>query len=53
MIKSRSLIWAGHVARMGKNGNPYRNLVGNPEEKRPLRNLRGWWKIILKWIFEK
>jgi hypothetical protein len=31
MIKSRSMKWAGHVARMGEKGNAYRILVGKPE----------------------
>jgi hypothetical protein len=29
--------WAGYVARIGAKRNAYRILVGNPEEKRPLR----------------
>jgi hypothetical protein len=36
MIKSRRMRWAGHIARMGKNKNAYRLLVGKPEVKRPL-----------------
>jgi hypothetical protein len=36
MIKSRRIIWAGHVARMGENRNAYRILVGKPEGNRPL-----------------
>jgi hypothetical protein len=36
MIKSRRIRWTGHVARMGKKRNPYRILVGKPEEKRSL-----------------
>jgi hypothetical protein len=31
MIKSRWMIWAGHVARMGEKRNAYRILVGKPE----------------------
>jgi hypothetical protein len=31
MNKSRRIRWAGHVARMGENGNEYRVLVGKPE----------------------
>jgi hypothetical protein len=31
MIKSRSMRWAGHVARMGETRNAYRILVGKPE----------------------
>jgi hypothetical protein len=34
MIKSRTMRWAWHVARMGKTA--YRILLGNPEGKRPL-----------------
>jgi hypothetical protein len=36
IIKSRSMRWAGHVARMRKKRNAYRLLVGKPEGKRPL-----------------
>jgi hypothetical protein len=36
MIKSRRMIWAGYVARMGEKRNAYRKLVGKPEGKRPL-----------------
>jgi hypothetical protein len=35
-IKSRSMGWTGHVARMGEDRNLYRVLVGRPEGKRPL-----------------
>jgi hypothetical protein len=35
-IKSRRMRWAGHVARMGENGNVYKILMGKPEGKRPL-----------------
>ena len=37
VIKSRRIIWAGHVARMGKKRSVYRVLVGKPRGKRPLR----------------
>jgi hypothetical protein len=40
MIKSRRMRWAGHVARMGKNRNASRLLVGKPAGKRPLGRLR-------------
>jgi hypothetical protein len=36
MIKSRRMIWAGHVACVGEKRNAYRILVGKPEEKGPL-----------------
>jgi hypothetical protein len=39
IMKSRKMIWAGHVGRMGKKGNAYRLLMGNPEGKRPLERL--------------
>jgi hypothetical protein len=43
MTKSRRMSWTGHVARMGKNRNAYRILVGKPEGKRPLgRSKRRW-----------
>jgi hypothetical protein len=43
MIKSRSMRWAGHVARMGEKRNAYGILVGKPEGKRPLGRLRRRW----------
>jgi hypothetical protein len=36
MIKSRSMIWVGHVERMGEGRDVYRIWVGRPEGKRPL-----------------
>jgi len=36
VIKSRSMRWAGHVARMGEERGVYRVLVGKPKGKRPL-----------------
>jgi hypothetical protein len=48
MIKSRRMRWAGHVARMGKNRNEYRILVGKPEGKRPLRRPRHRWPDNIK-----
>jgi hypothetical protein len=42
-IKSRRMLWVGHVARIGEGRNGYRVLVVNPEGKRPLeRPRRGW-----------
>jgi hypothetical protein len=35
-VKSREMMWAGLVARMGQGRNVYRVLVGKPEGKRPL-----------------
>ncbi|KAJ4445480.1 hypothetical protein ANN_07288 [Periplaneta americana] len=47
-IKSRSLRWAGHVARMGESRNAYRVLDGSPEGKRPLRRPRRRWEDNIK-----
>ena len=44
MIQSRSMRWVGHLARMEKNINTYRVLVGGPEEKRALGRPRQRWK---------
>jgi hypothetical protein len=43
MIKSRWVRWALRIACMEDKNDAYRNLVGNPEGKRPLGriNLRG------------
>jgi hypothetical protein len=43
MVKSRRTRCEGHAARMGKKRNPYRILVGKPEEKRPLGRPRRRW----------
>jgi hypothetical protein len=43
MMKSRSMRWAGHVARIGEKRKAYRLLVGKPEGKRPLGRPRRRW----------
>jgi hypothetical protein len=43
MIRSRRIIWVGHVARMGEKRNAYRILVGKPEGKIPLGRPRHRW----------
>jgi hypothetical protein len=48
VIKSRSMRWAGHVARMGEGRGAYRVLVGRPEGKRPLRRPRRRWEDDIK-----
>jgi hypothetical protein len=53
MIKSRTMRWAGHVARMGGYMNAYRILVGKPEGKRPLGRSRRRWVDNIKWILER
>ena len=40
--------WAGHVARMGKMGGVYRDLVGKPVGKRPLGRPRRKWEDNIK-----
>ena len=40
VIKSRGMMWAGHVARMGERRGLYGFLVGKPEGKRPLGSPR-------------
>jgi hypothetical protein len=43
IIKSRTMRWAGHVARMGEKRNVYRLLVRKPEGNRPLGRPRRKW----------
>jgi hypothetical protein len=48
VITSRSMRWAGHVARMGKGRSVYRVLVGRPKDKGPLGRPRRRWKDNIK-----
>jgi hypothetical protein len=48
VIKSRSMRWAGHVARMGERRGVYRVLVRRPEGKRPLGRPRRRWEDNIK-----
>jgi hypothetical protein len=48
MIKSRRMLWAGHVARMGEKRNAYRILVGKPERNKPLGRPRRRWVYNIK-----
>jgi transcription termination factor 2 len=43
IIKSRQMRWAGHLARMEKEKNAYRLLVGKPKLKIPLGRPRRKW----------
>ena len=43
-IKSRRLIWAGHVARMEKGRSSFKILTGKPTGKRPLGRPRRRWE---------
>jgi hypothetical protein len=47
-MKSRRMIWAGHVEQMGEKRNAYRILVGKPEGKRPLGRPRCRWAEQIK-----
>ena len=44
VISSRGMIWAERVACMGERRGVYRDLVGKPEGKRPLRRPRRTWE---------
>ena len=48
LIKSRRMIWAGHVARMGERRGIYRVLVGKPEGMSPLGRPRRRWEDNIK-----
>jgi hypothetical protein len=48
VMKSRTLRWAGHVARMGERRGAYRALVGKPEGRRPLGRPRRRWEDNIK-----
>jgi hypothetical protein len=43
VINSKSMRWAGHVARMGEGRDLYRVLVGKPMGKRPLGRPKCRW----------
>jgi hypothetical protein len=48
VVKSRRIKWAGHVARMGKDRDVHRVLLGKPEGKRPLGKPRRRWEDNIK-----
>ena len=53
VIKSRRMIWAGHVARMGELRDVYSLLIGEPEGKRPLGKPRRRWEDNIKMDLQK
>jgi hypothetical protein len=48
VIKSRTMCWEGHVARMGEKRGSYGVLVRKPEGKRPLGKPRRRWEDNIK-----
>ena len=44
MIKSRTLRWGGHVARMVEGRRAFKILTGKPRGKRPLGRPRRRWE---------
>jgi hypothetical protein len=48
MVKSKRMIWAGHVTRMGQRRGAYKVLVGKPEGKRQLGIPRRRWEDKIK-----
>ena len=48
VIKSRRMIWTGHVARMEESRGVYRVLVGKPYGKRQLGRSRLRWEDNIK-----
>ena len=52
-LKSRRLVWAGHVARMEQSRNAYRVLMGKPEGKRPLGRPRRRWDDNIKMVLRE
>ena len=53
VIKSRSMRWAGHVARMEEGGGVHKVLVGKPERKRPVGRPRRRWEDNIKMDLEE
>jgi hypothetical protein len=51
VISLKRMKWAGHVERMGERRGAYRDLVENPEGKRPLRISRHRWEDNIKMDF--
>jgi hypothetical protein len=53
VIKSRRLMWLGHVARMGEGRGAYRILVERLEGKRPIGRPRRRWEDNIKMDLQK
>ena len=48
VIKSKGMMWAGHVARILERRGVYKILVGKPEGKRQLGRPRRRWEDTIK-----
>jgi hypothetical protein len=53
VIKSRRVMWAGHVACIGEGRGVYMVLVGRLEGKRPLGKPRHRWEYNIKMDFRE
>jgi hypothetical protein len=53
VVKSRRMIWAGHVASMKEDRGVHRLLVRKPEEKRPLGRPRRIWEDNIKMVVQE
>ena len=53
VIKSIRLRWAGHVARMEKDGSAFKILTGSPTENRPLGRLKRRWEDNIRMDLEE
>ena len=52
-FSNKSLVWAGHVERMGERRGVYRLLAGKPEGKRQLWRPRRRWEDNIKMNIQK
>jgi hypothetical protein len=53
VFRSRRVIWAGHVARMGQMRNAFIILVEKPEARRPLGSPKGIWEDNMRMRFRE
>ena len=53
LVKSRRMIWVGHVARVGEGRGVHRILVGKPEGNRPLGRPRRRWEDNIKMYLQE
>ena len=53
MVKSRRLIWAGHVARVEEGRSASKIVTGKPTGKRPLGRPRRRWEDNIRMYLEE